>query len=86
MFPVDLPYDASATLLWLPENQCPKDSDFVQVVRGPAQKRWLLHEAIIEPIEWPRSGKHPWIKSGDTVFDVKHIGSLYPMAKRVAPT
>jgi hypothetical protein len=83
MFPVDLQFDASATLLWLGEGERPKNSDFEQIVAGPATKKWFLHEAIVEAIESPPPGKQPWVNYKDQVFDLDDIKKLYPAAKRV---
>lgn len=80
MFPVDLQYNASAIVIWLPEGDTPTEGDFDlnSVMPPPAPNpcaKWFLHEALADVIlnTKPPEGKAPWIKYGNKILDKEAI-------------
>lgn len=87
--PANLPFEASAVLLWLAPNASPTDEDFnpANVTPPPAQNPlpyWFLHEAVVDAIEADRlHGKIPWIKFGTEILNEEAIKRLYCDAKKL---
>lgn len=85
-YPVDLPFDASAVLIWLPSGVDPQMDDFNHAKLGAKPEAyWFLHEAIVDAVDKQDSkpGMVPWIKCGRDFLDQAAIKHWYPKAKEV---
>ena len=89
MIPAEVPFDASATLLWFPSGQVPSDADFKpQDIDPRAETYWFRHEAVVEAVEAAINGRRPngrdpWIKYASGVLDEAAIRLQYERAKKI---
>lgn len=85
MFPAEVPFDASAVVVWLPQGMTPTAADFhPNNVQPPPTAYWFLHEAVVDVAQaQPSDGKVPWIKYGSTILDEAAIRTLFPEAKKI---